>query len=70
MRVKIAEENKKRILNQSKNAPGGVWREVEPDRRTRLGGRSRVGDMASGGLRSSFILDIVGLRFERDCVIE
>lgn len=37
--------------------PGGVCTELELGRR-RLRGWTRIGDLASGGLRSNFMLDI------------
>lgn len=46
------------------NLPGGVWRVVEFDRRTRRG-RVRIGDLASGGFRSVLILDIADFLWEK-----
>lgn len=42
------------ILKIDTHPPGGVCTELVVGRR----GRSRIGDLASGGLRSVFILDI------------
>lgn len=49
------------------NLPGGVWRVVEFDRRTRRG-RVRIGDLASGGFRSVLILDIADFLWETKTV--
>jgi hypothetical protein len=65
MRSQRERERERAILRHfCQDPPGGVCREVEFERRTRRG-RSRTGDLASGGLRSDLIFATEYI-FERD----